>query len=242
MSSIDKIDAFGFPAGRVLAGKYEVVTQLGGGWEGEVYLVRELATGIDRAAKLFFPARNPHNRVGKAYANKLHRLRHCEALVQYVNQETVRFRRHDITMLISEFVDGEPLHRYLTRQPGQRLPEFEALHLLCALARALEPVHAAGEYHGDLHSENVMVLRVGLGYRIKLLDFYLREGNRRENIYGDVCDLARVLYDLIGGQRFYARQSRQVKQICRGLKRTLILRRFRHAGHLRQYLEALEWD
>ena len=62
-----------------------MVSLLGSGWEGEVYLVRELVTGIERAAKLFFPNRNPNNRVATAYAKKLYKLRACEALIQYLN-------------------------------------------------------------------------------------------------------------------------------------------------------------
>lgn len=237
-----KITQFAYPTGQVLAGKYQIVTQLGCGWEGEVYLVRELGTGIDRAAKLFFPSRNRNNKVSRAYAKKLHRLRRCESLVQYVNQETITFQGQQVALLVSEFVDGEPLNHYLAKQRGRRLPEFEALHLLHALAKGLEPIHAAREYHGDLHGENVMVYRTGLRYQIKLLDFYIRrESTQRENIQDDVCDMARLLYDLIGGRRFYARQSPQIKGICCGLKRTLIVRKFRHAGRLRQHLETLQW-
>ena len=50
-----KIDRFDFKEGRVLARKYEVLSKLGGGWEAEVYLLRELSTGIERAAKFFYP-------------------------------------------------------------------------------------------------------------------------------------------------------------------------------------------
>ncbi|MFV2067521.1 MAG: hypothetical protein ACC645_11120, partial [Pirellulales bacterium] len=53
-----RINAFDFRPGRVLAGKYEVVSRLGAGWEGEVYMLREMPTGIERAAKFFFPHRN----------------------------------------------------------------------------------------------------------------------------------------------------------------------------------------
>lgn len=52
------IKSFALASGEILAGKYEVRMRLGRGWEGEVYQIRELATGIDRAAKLFFPRRN----------------------------------------------------------------------------------------------------------------------------------------------------------------------------------------
>jgi hypothetical protein len=66
------VDSFDLKAGRRLAGKFEIVACLGTGWEGEVYKIRELSTGIERAAKFFFPQRNPNNRTLTWYAKKLH--------------------------------------------------------------------------------------------------------------------------------------------------------------------------
>jgi hypothetical protein len=62
------ITSFNFQPGRVLAKKYEVIRQLGQGWEGEVYLVREQMTNIERAAKFFYPERNLNNKAFKFYA------------------------------------------------------------------------------------------------------------------------------------------------------------------------------
>lgn len=233
---------FNLQPGRILAGKYEVISLLGSGWEGEVYLVRERLTDIERAAKLFFPIRNPKNRVATAYAKKLHKFRDCEALIQYLNQEIIRLRGQDITMLISEYVEGEMLSEYLLRQRGQRMPEFEALHFVYALTCAVAPMHRAREYHGDLHSDNVMVLRRGLGFEIKLLDLYHRGQGTREKVVDDVCDIIRLFYDVLGGARHYARQRPEIKRIIRGLKRSLISKDFRSADHLRVHLETMRWD
>ncbi len=45
------VDSFDLTPGRKIAGKYEVLSLLGAGWEGEVYKIREIHTGIERAAK-----------------------------------------------------------------------------------------------------------------------------------------------------------------------------------------------
>jgi serine/threonine protein kinase len=240
-TSTPKIEEFGLRPGRVLAGKYEVVRQLGQGWEGEVHLVRELATGIARAAKFFFPHRNPHDRTAKFYARKLHKLRHCPILIQYHGRETFVHERQRITFLVSDFVEGEMLDAFLRRQPARRISPFQAVHLLHALARGMEDIHRAREYHGDLHTGNVMVQRFGLGIELKLLDLFRWDAPRPENIRDDVVDMIRIFYDAVGGKRHYASQPEEVKAICCGLRRSLIISKFRTAGQLRQHLETMEW-
>jgi hypothetical protein len=47
---------------------------------------------------------------------------------------------------------------------------------------------------------------------------------------------------VLGGKRRYAGQPPEVKQICCGLKRTLITRKFRTAGQLRERLERIVWE
>jgi len=235
-------DAFDFHVGRKLVAKYEVLEKLGAGWEGEVYKVREVSTGIERATKFFFPQRNLKGRTAKQYAIKLHKLRHCPILIQYHTQELMRYRGFDITFLVSEYVEGEKLSEFLQRHAGQRLAPFQALHLLHALASGIESIHQMREYHGDLHTENIIIQRYGLGFEVKLIDMFHWGGVRSENIYDDVVDLVKVFYSAIGGAKMYAKQPVIVKNICCGLKRSLILKKYRSAGQLRQFLENLNWD
>lgn len=237
-----RIDSFGFDRGRPLAGKYEIVSRLGGGWEGEVYKIRERSTGIERAAKFFFPQRNPNNRVLVWYAKKLHKLRTCPIVIQYQTQETITFRRRPITFLVSEYVEGELLSQFLDRQPGRRLSTFQALHLLYSLAAGIGSIHHLREYHGDLHTDNIIVQRYGLGFNLKLVDMFRWGTPKQENIQDDVCNLIRIFYDAVGGARHYAKLPPEAKDICCGLKRSLILKKFRTAGHLQRYLETIQWE
>ena len=184
----------------------------------------------------------PGNKNLTRYAKKLHRLRHCPILIHYHTQEIIVFRRRQITFLVSDFVEGELLSAFLARQPGKRLDPFQALHLLYALVEGIEEIHHSREYHGDLHPENIIIERCGLGFEVKVIDLFHWDSTKLENIQDDVCDLVRILYDAVGGKRFYAKQPAQIKQICCGLKRTLILKKFKTAGQLRRHLETLRWD
>lgn len=237
-----EIESFDLAPGRTLARKYEVVSRLGGGWEGEVYRIREKSTGIERAAKLFFPQRNIRNKAARFYARKLHNVRDCPIVIHYHTEETITIRKTPITVLVSEYVEGEILSEFLKRQPGGRIHAFQALHLLHALVVGMECVHRAREFHGDLHSENIIIERYGLTFNLKILDFYQWAAPKREGYQDDLCDLVRVFYDSLGGARFYAKQPASVKQIVLGLKRSLILKRYPTMTHLRQHLETLRWD
>ncbi len=236
-----RIKKFGFPSGLILAKKYEIISQIGTGWEGEVYLLRECSTGIERAAKFWYPHRNPRNRAARFYAKKLHKLRYCPILIQYHTQESIVYQDQPIRFLVSEFVEGELLSDFLARQPGKRIPVFQALHLLHALAAGIESIHNLREYHGDLHDENVIIHRYGLSFDLKLVDMFHWGKASPENIHEDVCNLIRIFYDAIGGPRRYAKQPPEVKAICCGLKRSLIRQKFRNAGQLRQHLETMQW-
>jgi len=241
-TKINRIDEFKLAPGRVLAKKYEVIDLLGAGWEGEVYLIKENSTGIERTAKLFFPHRNLKDKSAQFYANKMHKLRHCPIVIQYSTQETIIFRNKPVTVLISEYVEGELLSDFITRQPGKRLTAFQALHLLHALASGMECIHSMREYHGDLHSENIIVQRFGLSFDLKLVDMFYAGSPKKQNIHDDTVDMVHIFYEALGGAKHYAKQPAEVKQICSGLKRSLILKKFRSAGQLRQYLETMQWS
>ena len=242
MTRKDLIDDFDFRPGRMLAKKYEVLERLGHGWEGEVYLVKEVLTGIERAAKFFYPQRNKGNKSLKLYAQKLHKLRHCPILIQYFTQDTIVFRGAEVSFLVSDYVEGELLSSFLNRQKAKRLEPFQAVHLLHALAIGIESIHQMQEYHGDLHTENIIVSRFGLGFELKLIDLYQWHGTKRANIQDEVCDMVRIFYDVLGGKKYYPRLPDEVKSICCGLKRSLILKKFKTAGQLREYLEMMEWQ
>jgi serine/threonine protein kinase len=236
------INAFNFQPGRVIAKKYVIERLLGAGWEAEVYLIRELSTGIEHTAKFFFPQRNIKDKSLKFYARKLHALRKCPIVIQYSTQETIVFRKARISFLVSEYVEGELLTEYLKRQPGKRLHPFQALHLLHALAKGMDCIHTVGEYHGDLHAGNIIVQNVGLNYNLKLIDMFQWKDSKGANIKSDVMDLIRIFYDALGGQKQYAKHPQEIKDICCGLKHSIALKKFNSAGKLCRYIENMQWS
>ena len=235
------ISRFDFLPGRTVAGKYVIEKLLGSGYEGEVYAIVEKATGVRRAAKFYYPHRDRLGRSAIAYARKLDALRHCPILLQYHHQEFATFQKTKVSVVVSELFEGEKLSDFLATQPDG-LSTFEALHVLYTLVRGIAPIHARGEYHGDIHDDNVMIRRQGIGFEVRLVDFFDLGVPTKKKIWKDVLNLVMVFHTIVGGREKYAQQPPEVKYIVRGLKDSLILSRFKSAGDIQRHLETLTWS
>ena len=67
-----------------------------------------------------------------------------------------------------------------------------------------------------------MIRRMGIGFDVKLLDFFDLGKPTRSKIHKDVLNLVQVFHTLVGGRRHYANQPQVVKDVIRGLKDSLI--------------------
>ena len=118
-----------------------------------------------------------------------------------------------VIVVISELVEGKKLSEFLLDQPDQRLITFEALHVLYNLAKGIAPIHARGEYHGDIHEHNIMIRRQGIAFELKLLDFFDLGKPTKSKIHKDVLNLIQVFHTIVGGRERYTKQPRVVKEI-----------------------------
>ncbi len=242
MSAAHRIASFDLKPGRKIGSRYVVEATLGRGSEGEVYRIRDVATQIRRAAKIYFPHRDPRNKALVYHARKLHTLRHCPIVLQYHHSEKVTIRRQPVIALISELCEGEQLERWIERHRGGRLTPYKALCVLHDLVRGLEVIHALGEYHADVHSQNILIRPMGVRFDIKLIDFYDWGKPTRYKQRQDIMDCVRLLHECIGGRVHYGGQPDAVRYICAALRRDRVLKRFPTMTALRKHLETFEWQ
>ncbi len=227
--------------GRKLGRSYVVVALIGSGSEGEVYHVRDTRTGIHRAAKLYHKHIDPDDRKVARHARKLDALRHCPIVLQYHHSEVITMRGRQLIALVSELVEGEPLQMWIDRHPKHRVDPYVAMQVFYNLVRGLEDIHERGEYHADVHTENILIRPRGVVFDLKLIDFYDWGRPSKAKQTQDITDAVRVFHGMVGGSEHYRRLPAEARYLCAGLRNTLILKRFPTTKSLRQHLETFEW-
>jgi len=232
---------FRLQPGDRLTWKYEIVERLGAGSEGEVYKIRECATGLTRAAKLYFPGKTANPKRIARYARKLDALKDCDIVVKYYHAEEAPIGETFVRCLISEYFAGALLEDFLKAYRGKRMPAFEAINLIYNLVLGVAEIHARGQFHGDLHAGNIFVERRGVFFQLRTIDLHDWGRSPAEERRADVLAITRLLYDLVGGRAHYHRQPQAVKEICLGQRSDLILKKFPTVFHLRAHLETFEW-
>src|SRR5881628_3066566 len=146
--------------------RYKIISLIGSGGMGEVYLAKD--TQLDRNAALKILKPKLSHRYGDALDRFVLEARSASAL-NHPNIITI----YDIGendgshYIASEFVEGRTLHERINRRS---LSLSEILTISIQAAGALAAAHAAGIIHRDIKPENIMVRRDGY---IKVLDFGL---------------------------------------------------------------------
>ena len=175
-------------------GSYQILSLLGAGGMGEVYLARDPRLGRKLALK-FLPqefTRDPE-RVQRfaREARAASALNHPNIITIHEMGE-VAIEDGSLRYIVTEYVEGETLRERMTSAPQQRIEPSEAIDIAMQIAAALSAAHEAGITHRDIKPENVMVRPDGL---VKVLDFGLAKlmTPPAETIDTDAATLAREM-------------------------------------------------
>ncbi|HTW78647.1 MAG TPA: protein kinase [Terracidiphilus sp.] len=144
-------------------GRYEILSCIGAGGMGQVYLAMDEVLRRKIAIKVLAPSlvNNDHGlRRFEKEALAASALNHPNILTIY--EFGVSEGRQFIA---SEYVEGETLRQLLGKGA---LPIDQAVDIAIQIAKALETAHASGIVHRDIKPENIVIRKDGLA---KVLDF-----------------------------------------------------------------------
>src|SRR6266542_6196275 len=144
---------------------YEVLSLLGRGGMGEVFLAQDASLGRKVALKLL---RSDFTRNEERLRRFQQEARAASAL-NHPNILTIHEIGHDgsLHFMATEYVEGETLRQHLSRA---RLTVGQTLDVGVQVASALAAAHQAGIIHRDIKPENIMLRTDG---NVKVLDFGL---------------------------------------------------------------------
>jgi TOMM system kinase/cyclase fusion protein len=156
--------------GTVFQGRYEILSKLGEGGFGQVYLARQLVTHHEVAIKVLRPL---HTDNATHIARFQREMQLCAQL----------YHPHIVRLIDSGKADKDLLYTVFVYVPGRTLTEVlteeralnvsEAAQLMVQVLDALSCAHARGVVHRDLKPQNIMVSHTGVRRNALVLDFGL---------------------------------------------------------------------
>lgn len=141
-------------------GKYKILSPLGSGGFGTVYLAED--TWIDKKVAIKVP-----HRQNVDFGDLLHEPRLLATLshpniVSIITAE----KQENVFFIVMEYVPGETLETVISREGVLDLPR--ALDYTCQICNALDHAHRQSVIHRDLRPGNVLVTESGM---LKVADF-----------------------------------------------------------------------
>ncbi len=153
----------------ILAGKYQLIGELGEGSTGKVFLVQHPDLNVKYALKVL------HNTFSDNPLFVEQFKREAELLLRFTHEGCVQLRdfgrlESGSYFMATDYCEGETLKNRLKR--GGALDTEHALNLLIQLLDVLSAAHARGIIHRDIKPDNIII---EAGYQgkeiIKVLDF-----------------------------------------------------------------------
>ena len=143
-----------------IIGKYKILSTIGSGGFGTVYLAED--TWIDKKVALKVPHKQSVD------FGELLREPRLLATLNHPNIVTILTaeKQENVFFIVMEFVPGETLESIIAREGALELPL--ALDYACQICNAVDHAHRQGVLHRDLRPSNVLVSDNGL---VKVADF-----------------------------------------------------------------------
>jgi serine/threonine protein kinase len=154
------------PAGSIIAGRYEILEELGRGGMGHVFRVK------DRELDEVVALKTLRNRPDMSEASRSRFLREIKLSRKITHPNVVRVfdmgTWRDLSFLTMEYIPGRTLSQWVREGEGKRANLRQKVEILKGIAAGLFEAHKLGIIHRDLKPQNVILTPTGVP---KLLDF-----------------------------------------------------------------------
>lgn len=149
-------------------GPYRLVSELGSGGMGKVYLAEveddaRTPAELGRGTRVALKVVHPHLLASPDFFQRFLREAEVGKTVNHPNVvrtylvDSLPDDGHDLHFMVMEYVEGQTL-RSLLSELG-RVPEQLCRHIAREVAKGLAAIHAAGVVHRDMKPENVLITR-----------------------------------------------------------------------------------
>ncbi|MCS4485111.1 serine/threonine protein kinase [Gleimia sp. 6138-11-ORH1] len=150
--------------GKVIGGRYTLITQLAIGGMGEVWAARDQITARKVAIKVL----KPELAGQEAFLTRLRIEAQNAMQIRHQNIAAVldHGELNGVGWIVMELVEGRPFNEFL--QPGHRLSPAEVVPVLIQIAHALQAAKTSNVVHRDIKPSNILITDSGI---VKLTDF-----------------------------------------------------------------------
>ena len=198
---------------QILQGRYRIITLLGRGGMGAVYLAHEIQLDTDCVVKEMLPQNDPSQ--GKIAAEQFLREAKTLAGLRHPNLPRVShfFEEGGSHYLVMDLIEGLSLDKMIG---AQAMPESVVLKYACQLLDVLEYIHEHGVVHRDIKPANIIITSKA---QAVLVDFGLAKVSGKTivrgytehfsppeaagggtDLRGDLYSLAATMYKALSGK------------------------------------------
>jgi len=204
--------------GKVLEGRYEIISELGGGGMARVYRGQDRLLNRNVTIKIL----KEQYASDEDFLKRFHKEAQAVASLSHNNVVSIYDvgQEDDLHYLIMEYVEGSTLKKVISENAP--LSPLYAIDIAVQICDALEHAHENGFVHRDIKPHNILITRNG---RVKVTDFgiaqavneatmayngttigsihYLSPEQARGEVTGpaaDIYSLGIVLYEMLTGK------------------------------------------